>query len=303
MHRKIGKLQVIFFFFVLENILSNYCYKAELMCSTGKDEKGFQNCIFENLTTTDTKPLFYPTSDNPTEVSTVEFLNSIMTTLTSELCEAFPNVRDLNLQSLALENIQEGALDQCRSLTQINLGDNALTEIPENLFQYNSKLEQINFGTNKITEIDQYFLFNLAELDVLNISNNYITNLEFQNYPFLDKLKTFDIGNNELIDLDEKEMLWKFPNLNGFYLNGNPFDCKRLRTILENLKQQNVWISPLLLVKRNRSYSPELIDEIECLPTHERIRLFGPLDPLVTKNQLREFKGTFFFLKPVHFDH
>lgn len=273
--------------------MTNYFCKAESKCIIKEyyDGSDYVKCIFENVNANNTEPLFYPTADNPMKVVQVELSNSKITTLTSELCVAFPNIQKLSMQRLLLKNIEEGALDQCIHMTYINFRDNELIEIPEKLFQRNLKLEFIDFNSNKITNFNPNILLNLDEIESLEISNNYITNLDLKNFPVLVQLYRLDISNNELTDLDEEEMMLKFPSLNTLFLKGNPFDCNRLRRIIENLEEKNVGISRMLYSKKNRSYSPEFIGYTECLPIQEQIRLFGPLNPVKTKNQIKELKG------------
>lgn len=117
MSRKFKHLQVLF---MLGNILTNNFCKAESKCDI-EISFGDRICTFEYVLTNDTKLLFYPTDDISPEIETISFSNSEITTLTSELCEAFSNVRNLNLQVLSMKNIKDGALHHCKSLTRIDL--------------------------------------------------------------------------------------------------------------------------------------------------------------------------------------
>lgn len=237
----------------------------------------YGRCVFKNSINNDNgKPFSYKSFMNQSEIVSIRFDQSSMRTLTSELCETFPNLKHLDLRKLSMKYIEDGALNQCVELKTINFNENDLREIPKNIFNCTKKLKYINLGANNLTSFDPQIIHDLTELDTIIISRNYLLFLMFKDFPILKNLKTFEVENNEFFELDVNKMLWKFPNLEQFYMNNNPLDCLTLKEMLAILKEKNVEASIIVPDKpKTRPYNPEYIDDITCLPVHERIRAYG----------------------------
>lgn len=166
-----------------------------------------------------------------------------MTSLTDEICRRFPNLKRLELKNLSMEKIEKGALDNCFELTTIGFWNNKIKELDEDTFRYNSALEAIHMQNNRLERIAPETFSHLKQLSILDFSENYLTGFPVFKMKEIPSLKKLFIDTNEITDLDEEQTLLKFPNLTVIYLNDNPFDCSRLRIILEYFKTRNLQVT------------------------------------------------------------
>lgn len=251
---------------VFSIIISSQCVLDSIGC-----------CVFKNIFTSELEPSFNPNQSKVTAVTKVQFENSKIPIFTNELCETFPNLENIEAVELSLIRINIGALDRCRMLTSLNFSTNKLTGIPEYFFRYNLDLTFVSFQQNIFKKFDFKLVSHLRELNWIILDENWLTSSTFTELPYLEKLTTISISKNEIEDLNETEIKRKFPKLNTFYIEDNPFNCDRLLEILKVFQKKNVAVKQHSKYKRERNYTSTIIDGVDCLPDDEKARLFPTL--------------------------
>lgn len=228
-------------------------------------------CTFFGVFTTSTNQLFKPSSVNNNLVETILFKQSTMHTLTKEMCEVFPNLKQLVVDFVSLEQIAPNALQKCKNLTNISFWINKLVEVDRHLFKENAQLGRVVFQNNKIKIIDGRMFENQLKLYELNIAQNQLIDFAMHGFPTLEKLETLYIHENDITDLDENELTNKFPNLKVIYMHNNLFDCNRPRIIINTLRRKNIQLLEFRKEKMTRNVNLSKIENIECTTDEERI--------------------------------
>ena len=80
---------------------------------------------------------------NDSDVVLVSAYNQNSRIIPSVICRQFPNLRDLNIASSNIVNINEAAFADCTNLQSIMLSFNEISEIPDNTFRNNERLHFI----------------------------------------------------------------------------------------------------------------------------------------------------------------
>lgn len=71
-----------------------------------------------------------PPSYDSSKIEGFDIINSNMSILTTEICETFPNLKEINLaRSRNISLISDGALSSCIKLETFSISKNLLTEI------------------------------------------------------------------------------------------------------------------------------------------------------------------------------
>jgi Leucine-rich repeat (LRR) protein len=192
---------------------------------------------------------FIPKSDVPAEevlfISALTEGRTEIHTLTSDICNAFPNLQVISIRETGLKEIDVDAFNNCKDLNQLSLVDNNISQIDPELFKENSKLSDIFLSGNNIRQIDPelfkknsklngiYLSFNEIEeidLDMLKytpnlkhfeLSGNQLKELNFTRMPVMEHLTHLYIHENKLTEIDQNEVIIKMPNLKTFMYNDN----------------------------------------------------------------------------------
>jgi hypothetical protein len=94
----------------------------------------------------------------------------------SVICRQFPNIYQLTLIGLNIEEITPTAFAVCHNLVEIYLISNEFTSVPANTFANSPNLAHIELSSNKISVLDENsFTGTVSELIVLD--NNEITSI------------------------------------------------------------------------------------------------------------------------------
>lgn len=168
-------------------------------------------CTFSNITTTETDPLFYPSSANPSAIKIVKFVNSSIYALTNELCTKFSKLAELVMEDVNLQVISDNGLTDCSKLLILNLANNKLKLIPGKL----------------------------PFLKHLSLANNQIVHFPIHKMRQSMNMKVLELNNNMLVDLDVVQIRKLLYNLEYIPITGNRFDCDRLWPILDLMEFNN----------------------------------------------------------------
>jgi Leucine-rich repeat (LRR) protein len=207
-------------------------------------------CVFpESMKLTANEKHFIPKSDVPAEevlfISTLTEGRTEIHTLTSDICNAFPNLQFISIRETGLKEIDVDAFNNCKNLNTLSLEGNNISQIDPELFKGNSKVRDIFLSGNNIRQIDPELFKENSKLDAISLSHNeieefdldmlkYTPNLEyfelsgnqlkelnFTRMPVMEHLIHFRIGYNNLTEFDQYEIIKKLPNLKTFMYNDN----------------------------------------------------------------------------------
>lgn len=254
-------------------------------------------CIFDGINLNETHPFFEPSYHDPSQVQKIFFNNSKIPILTWELCETFPNLRELDPTKCSLKRIMNGALKSCAKLERLKISNNAVTEINSYLFVSNPKMTHIRFASNKLTDIDVEMFNSTTNLELLELHNNSLVRFDVLGIPMLQNLHTLSLNLNNLLDLNETVLVFKFPNLKKLWLEGNLFECRNLELMLKVINENNNIIQRPSSNSRTRpsTYNITNIDGIECLDREsyskaivDEIRMTQPVDCSVEQDIIKE---------------
>lgn len=218
----------------------------QLRCVLNKRTRA-QICSFpEGTHITEDNPHFTPMSGNliPREVAGIIINNRTdvtMEVLTSDLCDTFNNVVSINAMSINLNSIDRNAFNRCPNLKFVYFSNNTLTTLDQTLFKLNPKINGILLDNNRLTTFDPMVIYNLKNLVFLDISGNQIREFPIRQMPIVRSMEMLAISNNQITDIDEQELLNKFPKLSFLELCPNQLISReRLRELNNFFTQRSV---------------------------------------------------------------
>lgn len=207
----------------------------------------FGYCGFR-LNLNETHPYILPVSDIPTENVTKIYLGgesdqtgSKVHTLTHDICEAFQNIIVYEAFGLGLFQIHKNAFMQCKNLETVDLSHNNLTTLHPDLFEHNLKLRGMFLGVNQIVRIEPEMFRNTPNLEEIIFSYNKLTEFPIKHIRTLAKLKKIYLHENLLLDLDEHQIVEKFPHLQEIlWMCPNRINHERMDAIHEFFNALNI---------------------------------------------------------------
>lgn len=247
-------------------------------------------CTFLGITINRTHPYFEPSYPNPSQLLIVAIEQSRAHFLTDEICKRFPGILSLIMTHSYLRRIENGALSNCKKLSSLALSNNNLTHIDKNLFTSNAKLSYLHLGYNRITYVDVEAFRTTTALKFLYLSHNFLVHFNFGGMPRLASVLKIKLNHNNLLDLDEKAVLQKFPNMEGLHMEDNLFECANLQTILDTITNFNNRSFELMdsnetrrVSPRERPYRMRQIQLIDCVELEDHKRASADSMDLIGK--------------------
>lgn len=166
-----------------------------------------------------------------------------MHTLTSDLCDAFPNIEIFNADFLGLEKVEENAFVNCKKLDRLYFSRNKLEDddLKPGIFKNNPKIRSLLLEGNHFKRLDLTVFNNLQKLEELRLYRNELEQFVLKDVTPLKKLDSLYLEYNQLPDVDEKEIAIKFPNLKEISLCHNPkIKSERMNMLKKFFKARNV---------------------------------------------------------------
>lgn len=225
-------------------------------------------CSFISVRTTESSKFFQPMYDDPSIVHRIDFKNTSMTVLTREICDAFPNLREMYIVGAKLQRIQPDALTQCENLLLFDIYGNSVKELDNSLFSHSPDLRHIKLSSNQFYHIDTRVFQYSRKLEFLHIELNFLIEFDFKNIPKLSLMKEIHLNRNFILALDDNEVIEKFPKLEKIYIENNLFKCDDLRKMIKTFKRNNIALGYWNLTS-NSAHPTMKIDGIECLNRNE----------------------------------
>uniref|UniRef100_A0A336LRK8 CSON002118 protein n=1 Tax=Culicoides sonorensis TaxID=179676 RepID=A0A336LRK8_CULSO len=253
---------IIILFFGSHHLLLARCLDCELIGNL---------CTFTGVETTAEMQYFYPSATQKDDVERVQFKNSRIYNLTDELCQTFPNLSDIRIINVSLEVVAPNALHQCKNLRSLHISYNNLTKLTAKIFSENKELNSVILQHNQLKSIDGGIFDNLNSLRVLGLPENDLSEFPLYQFPVLENLEDLFIFENDLTDLDEQELLLKFPNLKNIYIHNNVFDCDRLQVIINAFKRRGIAIRHWENKNVLKNSGLQVIENVECMTKDEHV--------------------------------
>lgn len=233
-------------------------------------------CVFSGVVTNETHIHFQPNSStDPEEENSIFFVNSSIYVLTDESCDAFPNLRDLEVRSSSLQLIQNDALNHCAKLIRFDISQNNVKQVDPILFKSTPNLEYVGFAANKFTYIDAKLFEPTKNLRFLWLNDNFLVHFDFRRLPKLDKLENVYINSNNLLDLDEDAVVTNLPKVDYVGIGDNLLECQSLEAIMKVFKAANITSGGFYNERsqnRGKFYSTTMFEGIECLTRSEHLK-------------------------------
>lgn len=231
-------------------------------------------CLLNNLRLMRNQKVFTVREDDkPDTITDLEISStSSVPVLTTNLCEVFPNLETLvidTFRSHKLDEIEEDTFVQCSKLKKFHLRANSLRTLENNIFNRNLALIEISISDNRVETLPETLFHNLENLRWLFLNRNQLKQIPVEAFKDLKKVEWLDLHGNQLIDLNIEQLLPYLPKLERINLRDNDFECVRLAAIMDALKASSVdldnEIPPEMTQPRYRNYHVTTVNEIECL--------------------------------------
>lgn len=210
-------------------------------------------CTLSGIEVTKENPEFTINFDSPHPVEAIQIDNSNMPLLTSQICDAFPNIMTLNLNNAGVEVIDVDALKSCTSLKGFQLWNNPINSLDKDVFLRSDDLRHLSIMNSSLKELHEEVFDHLRQLTHLQLTNN---RLSFDNpmaFKNLKKLEVLQLYSNELLDMDELKFMMYLPNLKKIYLSDNDILCDRLFQIMEEFKSKGIIVDSTVKTARTRA--------------------------------------------------
>lgn len=246
---------------------------TEVACE--RDEFDLETyCVLNGLRLTKHQKTFtVREEDKPETITDLEISHtSSIPILTSNLCEVFPNLTSLVIETFRqhkLEEIEEDTFVECKNLKKFHLRANSLRVLENNLLNRNLALIEISISDNRLETLPETLFHNLENLRWLFLNGNHLKQIPVEAFKDLKKVEWLDLHGNQLIDLNIEQLLPYMPKLERINLRDNDFECVRLGAIMDVIKAGSVdldtEIPPEMQQTRHRNYHVTAVNEIECL--------------------------------------
>lgn len=228
-------IQLITFLWIFKS-----CLGAEYNCAPHARTQ----CIINGLQLTkDDDDLIEPVAETDPLKFDLLKLSGTVPRLSGGFCHALPNLESLRAQELSMEEIDDNAFQGCNKLEEIWAKDNKFVKIGKNTFKGLKNLTSITLtgGNMPVFDVDLSDAKKLLDLTLAEMNISEISPELLRENRQLDMLR---LESNNLHDLDIEKILEYTPDLKIIFLDGNNFECNRLRQILAKLRAKNVRVPP-----------------------------------------------------------
>lgn len=258
------KIHIFIFLFILLHIKSSCSETKRVGCLMYENNT---KCIISGITITSKNSTFVPIAPDSFIVVRFSIVKSIITVLTSNICETLPKIYQFFAVEQHIEIVEDYAFDKCSDIEEINLEGNNIYKLGAGIFASTKKLKTLHFLGASLDQIDDDLFSGLGELKQLMYSANGLKSLPASAMKNLKKLELLFIYSNELTDLDAATLVDILPNLKSIFINDNNFHCDRLGEILAVFQSRHIQTPDTSYWKheKKRDYIPRKINKIICL--------------------------------------
>ena len=128
----------------------------------------------------------------------IQYLDSggnILRRLRKDDLNQFSQMREINLHSCGLHEIETGAFDNLTHLNTMEMSFNRLTVLPTRLFQFNTNLQYLYLYANQLSSFPD--LTGVRYLIILDLTNNSITTLDAKTFG-IKIVRDLNVGYNHI---------------------------------------------------------------------------------------------------------
>lgn len=196
------------------------------------------------------------------------------------------NLRELDLSSNELDTVAN--VTSCEKLETLNLSENedvwGGNTLDLSLLASLTQLKDLNLAGTGALYIENNRNIGLPLLKTMDLSKNFILPVDFSIsvfYPFA-ALESLKLNDNDMSSIDYAHLL-QMKSLKTVYLNGNSFQCRKIKDMLDYLHEHNI-DTPTERHSNCRQNSRE-VEEMCCtgpMPTRPRPVPVPTSQPTVT---------------------
>lgn len=144
----------------------------------------------------------------------LSFTDSQIYTLTSEICEAYPNLTHLHVKGVSLQKVDDGAFGSCVNLEELDLSYNKLTALDDvDIFKNNLKMKIFAVEHNLLQTLNPNVFAPLTELTHLHLAFNNFSEFNIWQLQALPKLEFIAIDQISVQNVLLHNLVRKFPEI------------------------------------------------------------------------------------------
>jgi len=158
--------------------------------------------------------------DASSHITTVHFVNSILSTIPSQIFQKFANIKSFNCDGVNLKSLSSDDMKGASKLKEFSCNSNYVKQLDLKLFENSIELESIDISINDIEHIDATSFNGLSQLKKLLLYDNKLSSLPEDLFKDLIKLEEINLSNNQIQIIDGK-LFSSCKLLKYIYLNDN----------------------------------------------------------------------------------
>lgn len=123
----------------------------------------------------------------------------------------------------------------------------------------------------------------------MNLADNRLSYVAFEDFELLPNLRMLHMAFNHLVDVDVKTVIEKFPKLEEISLNENPFDCERVKDMVETFSALRPELDVIYKQVPDGIPNENFVNNngnISCLPETN-------VEQFITKSGVYQLRGRF----------
>lgn len=173
-------------------------------------------------------------------LATLKLDGNLLTELGNLVFRELGGLKHLDLSRNRVEAIGVEAFEGLRKLESLDLGRNLLRTVHPETFAPLGSLTSLQLNSNRIQKLETHLWKNLTKLITLNLADNSLTSFDpGYNFSFA-SLKFLNLSMNDLTKLNVHDLRRHLPSLTTIDLNGNPWLCEDLASIVPALRDSRI---------------------------------------------------------------
>lgn len=237
----------------------------EFQCITDPGGASYR-CHFDDIYTTKENPNFQPFHPHAEDIIAIAInTGNQMEILTSDICDYFPNLRDLWINDVKLQGFEDGALLTCTNLNELTIWQGLFNELPEDLFKGSQKLAHVTIRNTPLIRILPNTFSSLPKLASIFITKTLIEEFPVESI-VSSELSSFILYSNNLKDLAVERLVEQSPKLRIINFNDNDIKCSIVSEILSVLEKRPAIQIQYLSARKEREEVVGEVGRIICIP-------------------------------------
>lgn len=231
------------------------------------------SCTLTGIQVTRNKPDFYIIAPEPNRVNFLLVNQSTIPFLTDNICSKFPELIDIVVRHVGIEELKDKAFKRCKDLKTIDLRGNNIQVVPEKLLNGLKELKSIWLDNNMIKTFPDNMLIGLPRLLDVSFDQNRVKVFPYEMFKRNGLVRFLRFHSNDLLNLDEMRLMEALPNLESVAFNNNLLSCER-HIELHEFFIRNGKYSQLQWSERQRFVKVRDLGKLKCLEDVEWSALF-----------------------------